>query len=632
MRVYHFPCLAASALLWLPLPTQAQNTPSTPARAVISNGSFERTLQTPNLWGGTDREGNLSGFRSALPVLSRDGSIGEQAMPVSVALGDLNGDGLLDILSADPLGYIRIYFNSGSKESPKFTLGEFTLPFLALSEGAPPWTPQGINSWEERWNNRRRGTRVSLADTSKTGKLDIVAGNYFGDLFLIKNTGSATVPRFDQPQVLTRAMISTSKDPTRRWGNVFAPLLHDWDEDGRPDLLLGEGSFSANNIHFFQNEGSASAPVFNDAKRQALALGHGREQLTPTLADFNGDGRLDILVSDREGHVTVYLRPENWKLGDFIEPSGYLAKIGGLVPKDPSDAAKEKTLAFGAGSGIHTIAAGDLNGDGLFDLGFGRSNGRIAWAPNTGSKDKPKFDSPKDIAGNKPTPPTWLLPSQWDISTGAERGNFFAYATVVSAAEDPEAKPPDGSKALKFGYATPANSVIARPQLNSPPQQAFNREGRNTGGQLLFTATSAQRSLGAPTGFMTMRQTGFVLDIGKTYTLSVKIRGAKVSGANLILGWRGYKLVDEGRTEVGERGAVRRVGRVQLQDTSDVVIPLNPGSGWSTVSRDIKIEFPKEKELNKEPKTSEALLDISFDLAAPDGFLLIDDIQLTPKS
>jgi hypothetical protein len=81
----------------------------------IRNGGFERTLQAPNLWSGVDKDGFLAGFRGVLPVLNESGSIAESPMPVGVAVGDLNGDGLPDILSSDPLGFIRIYFNSGSK-------------------------------------------------------------------------------------------------------------------------------------------------------------------------------------------------------------------------------------------------------------------------------------------------------------------------------------------------------------------------------------------------------------------------------------------------------------------------------------------------------------------------------------
>lgn len=602
---------------------------------VIQNGSFEKTLQTPNFWSGTDHDGNLIGFRDAAPVLNSNGSISETPMPISVALGDLNRDGLLDIVAADPLGYIRIYFNSGSKESPKFTYGEFSLPFLALGDGEPPWTlitGRSRSIWREMWEKRRRVVRISLVDLSNTGKLDIVAGNYFGDLFLIRNNGTPNAPRYDQPQPLSRVMLTTSKDPNRRWGNVFAPLMHDWNNDGRADLLVGEGSFSANSIHLLLNEGSSMSPSFNDEKRQPLAIGEGRRQLTPTLTDFDGDGKIDILVTDAEGHITIYLRPDNWKPGDVILPTGYLAKAGGLTQKTPEDPSKEKAQAYSLGSGINTISAGDLNNDGLFDLIIGRTSGRVAWAHNTGTKEKPKFETPKDLVGSKPTPATWLNPSQWDISTGSNRGNFYAYATVVDNEDDPDANPQDGSKALKFGYATPANTVVPRPSINMPVVRNTNRKSDDLNFNFQGAPNSAQRSQGKPVNFFVMRQVKFELLIGKTYSLSFKVRGTKISDANAVLAWRGLKVLDAGRKVVGERGAVKTVGREGISENNEVIIPFNPTPAWSTISRDIKIEFVKNKELNEEEKTSQSVFDISFNLAAPDGFLYIDDVRLTPKN
>lgn len=631
MRALRLLLLAASTVL--PISLLAQTPTPDAAKSVIRNGSFESALQTSNLWEGTDREGFLSGFPYSAAILNRQGSIQDARMPLSVALGDLNGDGLLDIVSSDPIGYIRIYFNSGTKAAPTFTIGELTLPFLALGEGDPPWAPSSVEArdWRELWNNRRKVPKVSLVDSTRSGKLDIVVGNYFGDLFLIRNSGSTTVPRFDQPVPLSRGMIQTSKDPTRRWGNIFAPLLHDWDGDGRPDLLVGEGSFSANNIHLFLNQGSANAPVFNEEKRQPLALGQGREQLNPTMADFNGDGQPDILVSDNAGHVTVYLRPANWKAGDTINPAGYIAKEGGLTTSTPDDPAKEKAQALALGSGINTIAAGDLNGDGLFDLVVGKSSGRIAWAPNTGTKDKPKFAPPSDITGSKPTPATWMMPLQWDLDTGIGRGNFYAYATVVTDADDPGASPPEGTKALKFGYAKLVNPRLPRALLSYPALPSFSREGRDQHEMLVHEPTATQRSIGAPPNFFVMRQKDFVLQIGKTYTLTLNVKGSKVSNAKMIFAWRGFKELEARREVRGERGAVSRVGGSRIRDYAEIIIPFNPTSTWTTVKRTFKVEFQNVKELNKEKETSSATMDISFDLTAPDGVFYIDDIKLTPE-
>ena len=627
-------CVLISTAVIAALPCSNSWAQTTAKGAVIRNGSFEDTLKTPNLWSGTDSDGNLSGFKETAPILNNKGGISEAPMPVSVAVGDLNKDGLLDIAAADPLGYIRIYFNSGSKNAPTFTHGEFTLPFLAFAEGRPPWsiTRGGRVGWYRLWHNRRRVIRISLVDVANTGKLDLLAGNYFGDLLLIRNSGTPNVPRYDQPPTIDRVMIKTSKDPNRRWGNVFAPIMYDWNGDGRPDLLVGEGSFSANNVHLLLNEGSAASPSFNDEKRQPLALGEGREQLSPTLADFDGNGKVDILVTDSDSLITVYLRPDNWKPGDVIHPRGYVAKSGGLTQKTPDDPAKEKKQAYSVGSGVNTITAGDLNNDGLFDLVIGRNDGRIAWAPNVGTKENPKFETPKNLVGAKPTPSTWLQPSQWDISTGVERGNFYSYATVVGNEDDPDADPQNGKKALKFGYSASPNKIIPRPSVIIPAIRNFTRDSDSSSSVRVGTTSSAVGiSMYGQSNQFVINQRKFDLAIGKTYNLSFKVKGAKVANANVTLGWRGHKILASGRKVEKERGAVTIVGRETLEDHNEMVMSFNASNAWSTVTRDVKIEFLKNNDLNTEEKTSGAIINISFELAAPDGFLYIDDVKLIPK-
>lgn len=615
---------AVGLLLFLPGALPAQAPPSGGPDA-IRNGGFESTRPEANLWNGVDTEGFLAGFKGNLPVLGEDGKINDAPMPVAVAVADLNGDGLPDLMSSDPLGYVRYYANTGSKEQPKFTSGMPTTPYLSFTDGNPAPSLPGMNeniNWrdpEKRnlfWSKRRSGVRISLA-TMGDGRRALVAGNYFGDIFLVPQGGGGNMPFYPQPDPLEKAMLVLSKESNRRWGNVFAPLIHDWDGDGKADLLVGEGSYSANNVHFFPNEGSANSPAYNLASRSALALGEGREQLTPAIADVNGDGKDDLLVSDRRGRVTAYLRATGWKRGDSIRPSGQLSKAGGLTNDD--------NQSFLLGSGIHTIATGDLNGDGLFDLVVGKPTGRIAWSPNKGSKEQPKFDGLADLAGEKPLPATWMLPSQWDLDVGEARGNSFAFASCVSAQEDPAAAPPQGTRALKFGFAAANGSPLAG--INKPGGSNF-RFASYDQRYFFYDLSLPTRLLGAPNRTFMMQQ-GLQLQTGKPYTLSFQHKGSGVVRANIFVGWWGFKVLGEDRITRGARGATQ-VQHNHANEHDKITKDFRPSASWSTFTEKFTINF-KNRDLKDQTATHKAIMLIVFELAAPDGNLYLDDLKLVPQ-
>jgi hypothetical protein len=103
-----------------------------------------------------------------------------------------------------------------------------------------------------------------------------------------------------------------------------------------------------------------------------------------------------------------------------------------------------------------------------------------------------------------------------------------------------------------------------------------------------------------------------------------------VANASYTVGWRGFKQLGEDRLVRGERGAVQRQQNA-ISEGDQQSADFRPSGNWSAVSKDFKIQFKKERDLNKEKLTSEGILEISFELTAPDGFLYLDDLKLVPQ-
>src|SRR4029077_10702907 len=103
---------------------RAQQAPAAAPKNLVVNGGFEASSQRQNLWQGVDRAGCVTGVRGQVPVLTLRGEIADTVMPVSVRAVDMNADGLVDLVTMDVLGYLRIYFDSGDKPQPQITVGD----------------------------------------------------------------------------------------------------------------------------------------------------------------------------------------------------------------------------------------------------------------------------------------------------------------------------------------------------------------------------------------------------------------------------------------------------------------------------------------------------------------------------
>ena len=215
---------------------------------------------------------------------------------------DLDADGDLDVFVGTEDGPVYFFENLGTRAAPALGLGR-------------------VLAWHGYMDAK---TGVKVADFDGDGLLDVAVGRFWqrtthGDRpivhgRLLRNVGTARAPRFESRDAAGGAPFTEAFHPLDavRQNSVLAA---DWDGDGHLDLLAGD---TDGYVWLFRNLGRArSAPLFAAGvrlqaaggpvrvlgeEREARAAGYAR----PDVADWNGDGRLDLLVADGRGWLTWF--------------------------------------------------------------------------------------------------------------------------------------------------------------------------------------------------------------------------------------------------------------------------------------------------------------------------------------
>ena len=200
------------------------------------------------------------------PFVEIDG--GAYAAP---ALGDLDGDGDLDVVLGVEAGGELLYFEN---LAPGW--------FARRTQDANPF--DGIDAGSK--------SAPALADLDADGDLDVVIGSYDGTVTFLENTGSREAPAFVQNDALFKIVTDAGYTHPK-------PTLADIDGDGDLDLVLGHLD---DTLAYFLNTGNATAPRFvADATNPFSSLDSGRDSSAPTLADLDGDGTRTVsAVGDRD--------------------------------------------------------------------------------------------------------------------------------------------------------------------------------------------------------------------------------------------------------------------------------------------------------------------------------------------
>ena len=292
-------------------------------------------------------------FSDSGQALTGGGITGGGGTTTSNALGDVDGDGDLDLVIVNVVNLVLLNDGSGTFSDSGQMLGTGTTQSVALGDVDGDGDLDFVtgNSGENRvWLNDGSGAfsdsgqalgigttqSVALGDVDGDGDLDIFSGNDLGEPSRVwLNNGSGAFS--DSGQALGN-------------GNTRSIAQGDIDGDGDLDFITGD----IGDNHVWFNNGSG---VFSDTGQ---ALGSSNTQ-SVALGDVDGDGDLDLVTGN--GNLTG-------------EPNRVWLNDGsGVFTDSGQDLGNFGTLS---------IALGDVDGDGDFDLVSGNIGENRVWL-NDGS-------------------------------------------------------------------------------------------------------------------------------------------------------------------------------------------------------------------------------------------------------
>ena len=193
---------------------------------------------------------------------------------------DWDGDGKKDLVIADGDGMVKAYLNAGTDDQPQFATSQ---PVQA--DGTPIFVPGPAFAYAADWDG--------------DGNIDLLVGDGQGQVRWYRNT------RSDLPPQLSAAGFLRANSSDVRVQGPAAPIVVDWNSDGRKDLLVGDG---AGQVIVYLNEGTgAEAPVLGAGVTIPLPdVGAVRANARPFATDWDQDGRTDLLVGDLSGKIYLF--------------------------------------------------------------------------------------------------------------------------------------------------------------------------------------------------------------------------------------------------------------------------------------------------------------------------------------
>ena len=386
---------------------------------------------------------------------------------------DFDGDGDLDLLCGEFLDGFTYFKNIGTREKPDYATGfklsgddgnPLVMHLQMITPTAFDWDSDGdqdliVGDEDGRValveNVTPKGAESPLfkqpayfqqeADTLKFGALatpyahdwdgdgdeDLVCGNTAGNIAVFSNLdGKGTkwsAPELieadgEEFRILAGPNGSIQGPAEAKWGYTTLSVA-DWDEDGRDDILVNsiwpklmllrntEKGLTQQPLPFW-NEGSTPKWYWWQTKAENL---QSQWRTTPLATDFDGDGKLDLVILDQEGYLTCQSRKTD-ETRIFVDEDNQLIRLN--------------TQSAGR-SGRYKLDVVDWDGDGRLDILVNSEN--ATWYRNCEDRDgkvvlkKIGNLAERNVAGHtsSPTACDFDQDGKPDLVVGAENGRIY---------------------------------------------------------------------------------------------------------------------------------------------------------------------------------------------------------------
>ncbi|MCC6680275.1 MAG: VCBS repeat-containing protein [Phycisphaeraceae bacterium] len=214
---------------------------------------------------------------------------------------------------------------------------------------------------------------ISAGDVDGDGLIDLIAGNDAGQLLFVKNVGSATQPAFTNPTyplcggkilAIQPGYRGSLQGPGEAMWGYTCPMLYDWNGDGRLDVLLNSALSEIKVL--LQEQAGPDGPVFTEPRQMycdGLALNLcWRSQVAVTTWGKEG-GPICMIGLDEQNMLRCY-----WRIDDQNVERGDLLRLTTGGPICANDEGAGQT-------GRAKLVATDWDDDGDIDLMIGTSRG-----------------------------------------------------------------------------------------------------------------------------------------------------------------------------------------------------------------------------------------------------------------